>query len=323
MTLGRGRTALFPVQEAVELPQKLQLSRLRRPHAHPAQVVIPLVVHRHFSLAFPVGANDRKEGLLDVGPQLGARLDEATAQLLGQVVALERADLPPVVEVALVADQDHEARRKGEAVDGPPGLVELALGRQDLLEQPLGGLEAGPPRHVEDDDEELVLPYPLLPQRAVLLLAGRVEDLQVAGGAVDDALAPVAVFQRGVVRLGEDVLGELRSLVSLFLLFICHAPTTRERESSGWAGRDSKRERERESHGRTFTVNEVFPTPPSPSIAILSVILPAPGDIAIATRLPSISPDLVCFSLAANPDYLLSSCFYRGLVASAAGGGLR
>ena len=75
----------------------------------------------------------------------------------------------------------------------------------------------------EHEKETLASPHVLISHGRVLLLAGRVEDVQEAGLAVDDDLLSVAVFDRRVVLVHKVVLDQLDSEGGLA-------------DASGWKG---------------------------------------------------------------------------------------
>lgn len=193
------------MQKVTEFGKELRLGRrFRRLDSHRRQLLIPLLILllHPLHLPLPIRAHDREKRRLNIRPQLRTRLDKPAAQLLRQLLALHGPDEAPSVEIALVADEDDQARREA-------ARVELALDVDDLVEERFGRLEGAAPRHVVHDDEELVLPYPLLAQRPVFFLPGRVEDLEVRRDPVDYALPAVAVFEGWVVGLGEVVHCEL------------------------------------------------------------------------------------------------------------------
>jgi hypothetical protein len=64
-------------------------------------------------------------------------------------------------------------------------------------------------RDAVDEDEAFAVSYPLVPQRCVLLLSGRVQDFEHARLLVDHDLLAVGVLDGRVVGLDEVVQAKL------------------------------------------------------------------------------------------------------------------
>ena len=137
--------------------------------------------------------------ICDSNLSFGGGLHEgAASELSGHVEPLVLPHDPLVLEVALVADEDH-------------GDLVTVLDSQYLLLEVLEIIECGLCRDAVDQDKALSVLHVEIPHGRELLSPGGVEDLQHALLAVHLHLLPVAVLDGGVVLLHEDPLDELDS----------------------------------------------------------------------------------------------------------------
>lgn len=163
------------------------LTRVGGPRALAAAVgVEPLGL---LLLVLPEAADGVEEGALDVGAVLGRGLDKAHAQLLGEVGALLGRDGAVGGEVALVGHED----------DGQGNVGREALHLQHLPVELADPLKRSPRRDAVHQQVGVAVADPLLPQRRVLLLPGRVQHLEYARPVVHVALLAVAVLERGII----------------------------------------------------------------------------------------------------------------------------
>jgi len=130
-------------------------------------------------------SDELEEAGLVVELELGRGLEEGAAPLLGELGALGVVDLALVLEVGLVADEDH-----GDLIS-VLGAEDLVVEDGDLLERGLGG-------DVVDEEEALAVAHPLVLHGGELLLAGGVENVEQSGFIVDDDLLAVRVLDGGV-----------------------------------------------------------------------------------------------------------------------------
>lgn len=110
-------------------------------------------------------------------------LKEGALERAGEVLALARGDLARVGEVGLVADEDERERA-------------VLLGALDVRLVVHDRVERRARDHRVHDHEPLPLRVVLVPQRRVLLLAGRVHDLQQHVAVVHAHLVAEAVLDR-------------------------------------------------------------------------------------------------------------------------------
>jgi len=136
-----------------------------------------------------------RKRLLDVDHVARARLHEAAAAGARPREALCGADLPRVLEVALVARDD---------ADGLDGGAVGAVGGLVVDEGAEGGeaCEAGGAGDVVDEQEGVGRERGRRPQRAVLLLPRRVGEREQVRAPVDVARYGVGIFDGGVVAVG-------------------------------------------------------------------------------------------------------------------------
>jgi len=139
------------------------------------------------------------EDLVDVDLELGRGLDEeAVVEALGELLSLLGGDDTHVVEIALVADEDH-------------GDVVRVLDAEDLLTHVDEVVEGAEGDDGVDEDKALAVLHVQVTHGRELLRTGSIENLQHALLAVNFDLLAVAVLDGGVVLLDKDALHELHS----------------------------------------------------------------------------------------------------------------
>merc|ERR1712146_352385 len=92
-----------------------------------AALLLLLAVVGRRLLDFP---DEREEDLADVDLGLGRRLKERAAERLGELLALVPRNVALVLEIALVADEDHGHRDR--VLDAEDLLAQVAHGRELL-----------------------------------------------------------------------------------------------------------------------------------------------------------------------------------------------
>lgn len=134
--------------------------------------------------------------LIDVDAQLGTALNVGDLQLTAQLLRLFQRHDPLVVQVGLVADHQH---RELVAVLYPQDLLVKFV---DLIETRVIG---------DGEHEQKSFPgaHILLAHGTELLLAGRIENIQLRGHIVYDALFGVGIFDGGIVISYKVALYEL------------------------------------------------------------------------------------------------------------------
>lgn len=155
-------------------------------------------------------SDDVVKGLLNVDAVLGRGLDKLAAELPRKGVALLCGDLSVRHAVTLVSDE-HDGDRgcRADGGDGRAG-VRRRRGRRlldplNLVVEALDARERRARRHAVDENEALAVADPLVAQRCVLFLSGRVEHFEHAGLVVNHGLLAVGIFDGWVVLLPESV----------------------------------------------------------------------------------------------------------------------
>lgn len=144
------------------------------------------------------------KGLFDIDAVLGRRLDKLASEFPGQSVAFLGGHLALRHSVALVTDEhDGDGQLRVGGGDGGAGIRRRRGARfLDTLYLVMEAFDARKGRargNAVYEDKALAVTDPLVAQRRVFFLAGRVEDFEHARLAVYDDLLAVLVFNCWVV----------------------------------------------------------------------------------------------------------------------------
>ena len=140
-------------------------------------------------------SDEFRENVINTQLQFRRNFEENAIELLSKSLPLLCGDDTGVVEVALVAHKDD-------------GHVLRVLHAEDLLAHVAEVVEAAQGHDGVHQDEALPVLHVEVSHGGELLCARSVEDLEHALLAVDLALLPVRVLDRGVVLLDKDALHE-------------------------------------------------------------------------------------------------------------------